>query len=121
MSKHHKNGGKFVTSKTRLAIYCRDNFTCQYCHKITDDLTLDHVTPASRGGADKPYNLVTCCKSCNSKKSDMFITDFCGTQDINRILVQINKSIEPFYTVIKQAENNFYSALKIELFNNFTK
>ena len=118
MSKHHKNGGKFVTNKTRLAIYCRDEFTCQYCGHVTDDLTLDHITPASKGGADKSYNLVTCCKSCNNKK---FVTDFCSTNDINRILVQVNKPIEPYYSVIKQAESNFYAALKNELYNSFTK
>jgi hypothetical protein len=37
---------------SRLNIYARDGFTCQYCAErfATEDLTFDHVLPRSRGG-----------------------------------------------------------------------
>lgn len=31
---------------------------------------VDHLMPRSRGGADRLYNLVPCCISCNSQKRD---------------------------------------------------
>ena len=48
---------------SRLNIYARDKFVCQYCHvrKPTEDLTFDHVLPKSRGGRTSWENIVTCC------------------------------------------------------------
>ena len=59
-------------SPTRMNIYWRDNYRCQYCHKHfgTSQLTLDHVIPKSRGGGKSWQNLVTCCSRCNQKKGD---------------------------------------------------
>ena len=53
-------------------IFLRDNFECQYCGKrlSTSDLTLDHVTPLSRGGRDSWDNVVTACRKCNHQKGD---------------------------------------------------
>jgi 5-methylcytosine-specific restriction endonuclease McrA len=57
---------------SRLNIYTRDNFTCQYCggHLPSEDLTFDHVFPRSRGGKTAWENIVTCCIPCNRHKSD---------------------------------------------------
>jgi 5-methylcytosine-specific restriction endonuclease McrA len=57
---------------TRENIYARDEFTCQYCGKQfhSNELSLDHVYPKSRGGEDSWENLVTCCRKCNQKKAD---------------------------------------------------
>jgi len=57
---------------TRQNIYKRDNNTCVYCGSGSD-LTLDHVTPQSRGGKNTWKNLVTACKTCNHEKSDKMI------------------------------------------------
>lgn len=54
---------------SRQNIFKRDGGKCQYCSS-TRDLTLDHVIPRSRGGKSSWDNLVTACKSCNSKKGD---------------------------------------------------
>jgi len=54
---------------TRQNIFKRDGFSCQYCG-INSDLTLDHVLPKSRNGKSSWSNLVTACKSCNSRKGD---------------------------------------------------
>jgi len=50
-------------------VMVRDGFTCQYCGALKE-LTIDHVTPVSRGGKSKFENCVTACKGCNNKKSD---------------------------------------------------
>lgn len=51
-------------------IFIRDEYSCVYCGKRNIDLTLDHVIPVSKGGKNTWDNLVTACKSCNSKKGD---------------------------------------------------
>jgi 5-methylcytosine-specific restriction endonuclease McrA len=85
---------------TRQNIFKRDNYQCQYCG-TSEDLTLDHVVPKSRGGRTSWDNLITACKRCNSRKGDftpeeagmllsqkpfkpsfvMFLRDFSGTVD----------------------------------------
>ena len=84
----------------RQNIFKRDKHQCQYCGK-RKELTLDHVLPKSRGGKTSWDNLVSACKSCNSKKGNhlpeeagmplsqapyrptfvMFVRDFSGTVD----------------------------------------
>jgi 5-methylcytosine-specific restriction endonuclease McrA len=59
-------------SLTRNNIAIRDNHQCQYCGKDlrNKEQTLDHVIPQSKGGKSTWYNLVLCCKFCNSCKAD---------------------------------------------------
>src|SRR5690606_16206547 len=52
----------------RRQVYERDYYECRYCG-ARRGLTIDHVVPESRGGKTTLENLVTCCKSCNSRKS----------------------------------------------------
>ena len=62
----------FKLSCNRRNVFWRDNNQCQYCAKVFkfDDLTMDHVNPKSKGGDKSWENIVTSCKSCNSKKRD---------------------------------------------------
>jgi 5-methylcytosine-specific restriction endonuclease McrA len=57
---------------SRVNIYARDAFTCQYCEqrKDTEDLTFDHVVPRASGGKTTWENIVTCCVPCNRSKAD---------------------------------------------------
>ncbi len=57
---------------TRRLVYARDQYTCQYCggHFGAANLTLDHVTPKSRGGQKTWENIVTACKRCNQLKGN---------------------------------------------------
>jgi 5-methylcytosine-specific restriction endonuclease McrA len=57
---------------SRLNIYARDAFTCQYCEQQlpTEDLTFDHVVPRSQGGKTSWTNIVTCCVPCNMSKAN---------------------------------------------------
>ena len=54
---------------TRNLIMKRDGYKCLYCG-ATENLTLDHIMPQSRGGENSWENLVTCCGSCNVKKGN---------------------------------------------------
>lgn len=54
---------------TRQNVFKRDGFACQYCGSLKE-LTLDHVVPRSKNGKSTWSNLVTACKSCNSRKGD---------------------------------------------------
>ncbi|MCC6316034.1 MAG: HNH endonuclease [Thermomicrobiales bacterium] len=53
---------------TRREVFIRDHFTCQYCGRQSNDLTIDHVIPKSRGGPHSWDNLVSACKACNHRK-----------------------------------------------------
>ncbi len=57
-------------SLSRKNILMRDRYTCQYCGKTlnSNELTLDHVMPRSRGGETSWENLVACCHPCNNRK-----------------------------------------------------
>ena len=53
---------------TKTEVFRRDNYTCQYCGKKTQKLTIDHVLPRHQGGAHTWRNLVAACPECNHKK-----------------------------------------------------
>lgn len=43
---------------------------CKYC-KATEDLTIDHKNPVSKGGTNDINNLQTLCRRCNQNKSSL--------------------------------------------------
>lgn len=66
-----------ITKKLRFEVFKRDSFTCQYCGAKAPDVVLqvDHIEPASKGGADTILNLITSCTACNAGKSDRRLSD----------------------------------------------
>lgn len=58
-----------IPETVRREVLERDGWACVYCG-ATDDLAMDHVIPISKEGADTPQNLVTACRSCNSRKGN---------------------------------------------------
>jgi 5-methylcytosine-specific restriction endonuclease McrA len=54
---------------TRMEIFRRDQYTCQYCGKQSRQLTLDHVIPRYRGGPHTWENIVSACIPCNRGKA----------------------------------------------------
>jgi 5-methylcytosine-specific restriction endonuclease McrA len=66
--RRHKQPVKF----SRVNIYARDRYRCQYCGATctTNELTYDHVTPRTRGGRTSWENIVSCCYACNRRKAN---------------------------------------------------
>lgn len=63
-----KRGVKF----SRINVFTRDDFRCQYCgiRSKMSELTYDHVTPRSCGGRTEWTNIVTACRRCNHRKGN---------------------------------------------------
>jgi len=62
---------KIPVKFTRLNIFTRDNWSCQYCGEKfkSEELTFDHVKPVTQGGVKSWDNIVTACVDCNSRKA----------------------------------------------------
>lgn len=58
-----------ISPEARAAVYERDNYRCRICAS-TEDLTIDHVKPLSKGGSNKRSNMQTLCRDCNQDKGD---------------------------------------------------
>lgn len=73
---HHHGSGfgndpNYVPPLSNPALFRRDDNLCLYCgqHFMHTDLSRDHITPISQGGADNWNNVVTACKRCNNHKA----------------------------------------------------
>ena len=58
---------------SKRKVFERDGNVCGYCGitMSSKNRTIDHIMPTSRGGSKYDYgNVVACCSSCNSIKSD---------------------------------------------------
>lgn len=57
---------------SRRTLYKRDEMRCQYCGKRpgSEELTIDHIIPSSRGGGTTWENTVLACVECNSRKAN---------------------------------------------------
>jgi hypothetical protein len=72
-------GMNWIRQSKRLAIYLRDGMACVYCGNGVEQgvkLTLDHLTPYSKGGSNDETNLVTCCLTCNSSRGNRSVSAF---------------------------------------------
>ena len=63
-------GTKRRVKFSRVNVFTRDGFRCQYCgHKHPmGSLTYDHVQPRRQGGRTVWNNIVASCRPCNSRK-----------------------------------------------------
>lgn len=57
---------------SRRTLYKRDRYTCQYClcKPGTEELTIDHIIPRSRGGLTTWENCALACVECNARKAN---------------------------------------------------
>jgi 5-methylcytosine-specific restriction endonuclease McrA len=57
---------------TKHRLFLRDRYICAYCgtRGPEDDLTVEHIAPVSRGGQHTWTNVVTACRSCNTRKGN---------------------------------------------------
>jgi 5-methylcytosine-specific restriction endonuclease McrA len=63
---------RFRIKFSRINVYARDGFTCQYCKDQlpTEELSYDHVIPRAQGGKTCWENIVTACIPCNRSKAN---------------------------------------------------
>jgi 5-methylcytosine-specific restriction endonuclease McrA len=66
----------FEVGFSRLDIFKRDKFTCEYCKKklIIKDCVLEHRIPIAKGGAHVWENCTTSCQPCNQAKAAKLLT-----------------------------------------------
>jgi len=66
---------KQIGAAAARLIALRDGDACVYCGATAAStgahLQLDHLTARALGGTNAVQNLVTCCRSCNSRKQAM--------------------------------------------------
>lgn len=57
---------------SRRRLYKRDRYTCQYCgaRPGSEELTVDHIMPRSKGGLSTWQNCCLSCLNCNLKKAN---------------------------------------------------
>ena len=56
-----------IPESLRNEVYERDSYKCVQCGS-SENLTIDHILPFSRGGKTEKKNFQTLCKKCNLKK-----------------------------------------------------
>ena len=68
----------------RHAIFARDHNRCVYCGEVFDvaELTVDHVQPRMRNGDRAGGNLVTACRSCNTRKGAKRLAVFLASDPV---------------------------------------
>jgi 5-methylcytosine-specific restriction endonuclease McrA len=68
---------KQVVRFSRINVYTRDGFRCQYCgeKKPMAELNYDHVVPRARGGKTDWENIVTSCYGCNDRKGSRTLSE----------------------------------------------
>ena len=85
---------------SKKEVFLRDRFTCQYCGKKNQDLTLDHVVPRRQNGSHAWDNVVAACSKCNLRKAgrtpveaSMHLVKEPRMPDPNPYLILQNRSI----------------------------
>jgi hypothetical protein len=66
--------------KWRQSIKEHWDYECAYCGE-TENLTLDHITPRSKGGTDRVTNVLCACKECNISKGHQMWSDWYLNQE----------------------------------------
>ena len=61
--------------KWRQSIKENWNYKCAYCGS-EENLTLDHITPRTKGGSDRVINVLCACHSCNHSKGNQMWSDW---------------------------------------------
>jgi 5-methylcytosine-specific restriction endonuclease McrA len=87
--------GSLYATELREFVLERDGRKCQYCGKDDAPLNLDHVEPKSKGGSDRPSNLVLACIPCNQNKGSRDIKDFLKNKPsvLAKIRAQLKKPL----------------------------
>lgn len=75
--------GTLAGDEVREYVLERSGRHCAYCTTTHVPLELDHVIPRTRGGSNRPSNLVPACRPCNQRKGNQTAAEF-GFPDVER-------------------------------------
>ena len=67
--KEYQQGPLYNWNNVKYYVLARDNYTCQVCHKKHKKLNVHHLIYRSKGGSDRPSNLITVCTDCHTTKN----------------------------------------------------
>ena len=56
-----------ITKAIKEQLYRSHHYTCKYCGS-SEKLSIDHITPLSKGGTSKKENLQVLCDRCHHNK-----------------------------------------------------
>lgn len=74
-----KGGAGGFTRKHWEAVVEEFGAKCAYCD-TSDGLTIEHLTPLSRGGKNEPGNIVPACAACNREKWSRTVEEYLPTK-----------------------------------------
>lgn len=97
---------KQTLSFNKKNILKRDGYTCNYCGTNSGErMTIDHVVPRSVGGKTIWENVVSACRSCNTRKGSR------TPQEAGmRLLRQPGKPISALYlTILAQSARHLHA------------
>lgn len=86
---------------------------CVYCGK-SEDLTIDHLLPKIRGGANSADNSVFACRNCNSSKCDRDLMEWYTNRGKFPPLLILRRYLKLIYSYCK---NNDLLDLEIDGFD----
>ena len=99
--------------KWRKSIKEKWNYQCAYCGS-EEDLTLDHITPRSKGGSNRATNVLCACKQCNNSKGHEFWSEwymkqeFFSTERLSSIIEWQKQINDNEYHVYRPRQNKKY-------------
>lgn len=65
--KDYQNGEMARYENAAAYVRDRDNHTCQLCKTNSGTMEVHHIIPRSKGGTNKPSNLICLCHGCHRK------------------------------------------------------
>jgi hypothetical protein len=70
--RYRSPNGRAHVGLSKHRLFARDRHVCAYCGAQCSegDLTVEHIVPVSRGGRHEWTNVVTACRSCNTRKGN---------------------------------------------------
>lgn len=81
-----------IKARTTAGIFARDGNRCVYCG-ATEFLSVDHLIPRSAGGDWRPDNLLTACRPCNTRRGNMPLAEYVGTERAAQLTEQAHLPI----------------------------
>lgn len=99
--------------KWRQTIKEKWNYECAYCGS-KENLTLDHITPRSKGGSERVTNVLCACHSCNHSKGHQLWSEwylqqsFFTTKRLGDIIEWQKQIADKQYSVYRPRRNNAF-------------